>query len=152
LVVALTMLAAVLLYLDRFCISIAQGYIKEDLGLSSTQLSWLLSAFFWTYALAQVPSGLLGDRCGAPGMLTLYIVLWSVFTGLTGLATAFGVLLLFRFGFGLAQAGAYPTSAALVGNWVPRTARGRASSLVALGGRIGGSLAPVLTALLIVSF
>ena len=91
-VVAVSALMAILLYLDRFCISFAEQYIQEDLRLTDQQIGWMLSAFFWTYALAQVPSGWLTDRFGARLMLTIYILLWSLFTGLTGLAAGFVVL------------------------------------------------------------
>jgi nitrate/nitrite transporter NarK len=151
-VVAVTALMAILLYLDRFCISFAEIYIKEDLHLSDTQIGWVLSAFFWTYALAQVPSGWLTDRFGGRVMLTIYVLLWSLFTGLTGAAIGFISLIALRLGFGVAQAGAYPTSAALVSRWIPLSARGTASSLIAFGGRMGGALAPVLTGLLIVLY
>ena len=70
------MLMAFLLYLDRFCVSFAADYIKEDLDLSQAQMSWFLSAFFWSYALAQVPSGWLSDRYGARIMLVIYILSW----------------------------------------------------------------------------
>ena len=149
LVVLVATLMAVLLYLHRFCLSFAEVYISEDLHLSTGQAAWLLSAFFWTYALAQLPAGWLGDRFGVRFMLTLYILLWSLCTGLVGAAAAFAVLLALRFGCGLAQAGAYPTSAALLGDWVPFGRRGLASSIVSNGGRLGGVLAPVLTAYLI---
>jgi ACS family glucarate transporter-like MFS transporter len=152
LVVGLTTLMAVLLYLDRFCLSISTGYIKEDLGLSNFQAGVLLSAFFWTYAFAQVPSGWLSDRFGARRVLSLYIVGWSLFTGLVGVAHSFLLLLAFRFGCGLAQAGAYPTSAALVSRWVPFRSRGLASGIVSTGGRLGGFIAPILTIYLIVRF
>jgi ACS family glucarate transporter-like MFS transporter len=148
-IVAVTTLSAVLLYLDRYCISFAERFIKRDLGLSDDQMAWMLSAFFWTYAIGQVPSGWLADRFGARRMLTLYILLWSLFTAETGIAMSFAALLACRFAFGLAQAGAYPTSAGLLSNWIPFASRGLASSIVAFGGRIGGSLAPVLTAYLI---
>lgn len=150
-ILALTTMAAVLLYLDRFCISFAERYIKEDLNLSNQQIGWVLSAFFWTYALAQVPAGFLTDRFGARITLTLYILLWSLFTALTGLATGILMLLVWRFGFGLAQAGTYPASGSLIGKWVPSSERGFASSLVAFGGRVGGFTAPMLTAVLIVA-
>lgn len=66
LIVLLLTLMSVLLYLDRFCVSFAGDYIKEDLGLSQTQMSLLLGPFFFLfYALAQVPSGWLSDRFGA---------------------------------------------------------------------------------------
>jgi MFS family permease len=152
LVVAMTAASSFLLYLDRICISTAQPLIQEDLGLTSKQSGWMLSAFFWTYALAQVPSGFLGDRFGARRMLTLYILFWSLFSGLTGLAGSLAILLLFRFGCGLAQAGAYPTAGSLLSKWVTFQVRGFASSLVAWGGRIGGVAAPILTTILIVAF
>jgi nitrate/nitrite transporter NarK len=146
------MVAAVLLYLDRICISFAERFIKQDLLLSDREVSWVLSAFFWTYGLGQVPSGWLGDRFGARIMLVAYILTWSLFTGLTGVAVGFGSLLVFRFGFGFGQAGAFPTSAGLLSRWVPLAARGRASSIVAFGGRVGGAIAPLATAYLLVLF
>ncbi len=141
LVVAVTALMAVLLYLDRFCISFAEVFIKEDLGLTDSQVGWMLSAFFWTYALSQVPSGWLTDRFGPRVMLTAYVLGWSLLTGLTGIAATFGALLLLRFGFGMAQAGAYPTGASIIGKWMPVSARATASSIVSVGGRMGGWLA-----------
>ncbi len=141
LVVAVTALMAVLLYLDRFCISFAEVFIKEDLGLTDSQVGWMLSAFFWTYALSQVPSGWLTDRFGPRLMLTSYVLGWSLLTGLTGVAAGFGMLILLRLGFGIAQAGAYPTGASIIGRWMPVSARATASSLVSVGGRVGGWLA-----------
>jgi sugar phosphate permease len=152
LVVMVTTLAAVLLYLHRFCLSFVERYIAEDLRLTNEQIALLLSAFFWTYALAQVPSGWLSDRYGARLVLALYIAGWSLFTGLTGAAVAFRLLLALRFGCGLAQAGAFPTGAALLSRWVPLAGRGRASGVVSFGGRLGAAVAPVLTAYLLVTF
>src|SRR5262245_3044317 len=150
-VVGLATVMAVLLYLDRFCLSFIEGFVREDLGLSKQEAGVLLSVFFWAYALGQVPSGWLSDRYGARAMLALYILGWSVFTGMMGLAQTLIALVLFRFGCGLMQAGAYPTSAALVSKWMPFGARGLASGIISTGGRIGGVLAPLLTAYLIVA-
>ncbi len=152
LVLAAATASAVMLYLDRFCISFAETYIREDLGLSNMEMGWVLSAFFWSYALFQVPSGWLTDRFGARRMLALYVLLWSLLTGLTGLAVGLFSLLAARLAFGLAQAGAYPTCAQLISRWIPFAHRGKASSTVALGGRVGGFLAPVVTAYFVVAF
>ncbi len=151
-VVFLAFLTSVLLYLDRFVLSYTERLIKADLGLTERQMAWGLSAFFWSYALAQVPSGLLTDRYGPRRMLTLYILLWSLGTALMGWMNGFAMLIAVRLGIGLAQAGAYPTCAAIVGRWVPLKRRGLASSLVAIGGRIGGGIAPLLTAFLVMKF
>ncbi len=151
-IVGVTTLMAVLLYLDRFAVGIAATFISEDLRMSQNQMSWFLSAFFWSYALAQVPAGWLSDRFGARRMLALYILAWSVFTGWLGFAQQVWLILLLRLLCGVSQAGAYPTAGGLIRVWFPLTRRGVANSIVALGGRAGGFLAPILTAMLIVYF
>lgn len=151
-VVFVTFLAAFLLYLHRFCMTYAQRYVKEDLGLTDEQLGYCFSAFFFAYALGQVPSGWLSDRFGARTMLTLYILIWSLFTATMGLTVGFAMLLVVRLAAGLGQAGAYPTSCGLLRDWVPFRSRAWASSIVAFGGRLGGGLAPLLTVNLIIAF
>ena len=151
-VLAVTFAMAFLLYLHRFCMSYAQQYIREDLSISNDDLKWAFSAFFLTYALAQVPSGWLSDRYGARIMLTVYILVWSFVTAMMGFAAGITSLLVIRLAVGVGQAGAYPTAAALIGRWVPLSSRGTASGFVAWGGRLGGGLAPVLTGVLIVFF
>ena len=151
-VVFVAVLMSIILYLDRYCVSISAGYIREDLSLSESQMGWFFSAFFWTYALAQVPAGRLGDRFGSRGVLTFYIVAWSFFTAMIGMAGGFIMLLTMRLACGLAQAGAYPTAGSLLSRWVPFSNRGFASGLVALGGRGGAVIAPLLTAYLMVVF
>lgn len=149
LVLTVATVMSVLLYLDRFAVSIASEYIRQDLRMTQTQMAWFISAFFWSYALFQVPAGWLSDRFGGRAMLSVYILAWSVFTGLMGLADAVWMMLWLRLLCGLSQAGAYPTSAGLIRRWFPLSFRGSASSIVGLGGRIGGVLAPLLTAWLI---
>ena len=62
------------------------------------------------------------------------------------------MLIVMRLGCGLSQAGAYPVSASMLSRWVPFSRRALASGLVALGGRVGAVLAPILTAYLMVLF
>jgi len=152
LIVFVTTLMAVMLYLHRFSFPFLERYIKDDLGLSNEQVGLLLSAFMWAYGAGQVPAGWFGDRWGARTTLALYILVWSVVTGLLGAAGGFAAVFLLRAGCGLAQAGAYPVSAGLLSRWVPFPARGLASAFVSVGGRLGGAAAPVLTAYLLIAF
>ena len=151
-IIAVSMLMAFILYLDRICIAeiVKSASFNADVPLTKQEIGRILGAFFFTYALFQVPTGWASDRFGARKMLTAYIVLWSLFTALTGLMSSFGGLLLMRLLCGAAQAGAYPTSGAVIRRWIPLESRARASSFVAFGGRMGGTLAPVITALLVV--
>ncbi len=118
--------------------------------ISKKQIGNILGVFFFTYALLQVPAGWISDRFGARRMLTFYILMWAVLTGLTGMITSSLALLMARLGVGVAQAGAYPTSSAAIRRWFSLDRRGRASSLISFGGRLGGTLAPFVTTMLII--
>lgn len=144
-IVGITAVAALLMYIDRVCISILADPIQTDLGLSDREKARALGAFFFTYALFQIPMGSLADRFGARLVLAGSIAAWSAVTGLTGFVTGFATLLVARLCLGLAEAGAYPAAAGLVKRWALPEERGRFSSGVALGGRVGGAVAPTLT-------
>src|SRR5262245_11847024 len=118
-VLVLATLVAVILYLHRYCLSTADRDIKLELDLSETQMAQVLGAFFFSYALCQIPSGFLADRYGPRTMLTFYIVVWSTLTGLMGAAYGFISLLAFRLGCGVFEAGAYPACAGIIRRWIP---------------------------------
>lgn len=151
-VMVLATLIAVLLYLDRYCLSTADRAIKDELGLEEYQIAKVLGAFFFTYAICQLPSGFLSDRFGPRKMLTFYILVWSAMTGCLGLARGYLDLLLLRLGCGMFEAGAYPACAGIIRRWIPYPQRGLASGIVSLGGRVGGAITPKLTAVLMVVF
>jgi MFS transporter, ACS family, glucarate transporter len=151
-ILGLTVLVAVMLYLDRYCLGFVAGDIKNQLRLTQQEIDLLQGAFFLTYAVGQIPCGWLADRFGARLMLTFFLFTWSVLTGLMGLAHTFAALLLFRLGCGLFESGAYPACAGLIRRWIPFRQRGLASGIVSLGGRIGGAIAFPLTAFLMVAF
>lgn len=145
LIVGVTAVAGLLLYIDRVCISILADPIQMDLDLAPQEKELVLSAFFFTYALFQIPIGSLADKFGPRIVLTASIVAWSVVTALTGLAWSFGSLLVLRLMLGFTESGAYPAAAALVKQWARPEERGRFNSIVLFGGRIGGAFAPALT-------
>jgi len=140
-----------MLYLDRVCLGeiVKNASFQEEFGASKESIGRVLGAFFFSYALFQIPAGWLSDRYGARITLTIYILSWSLLTGITGFASSLTGLLIARLACGVAQAGAYPTSGGLIRKWYPTKSRGSASSWVSMGGRIGGTTAPYLTALLI---
>ncbi|MDB5322598.1 MAG: sauU 2, partial [Phycisphaerales bacterium] len=95
-VMAFLCVLSFLTYFDRVCIVRAQGDIQSDLHLTDGQFGLILGAFWFAYALFEIPSGFLGDRYGARGTLTRIVLAWSCFTALSGSATGFVSLLTFR--------------------------------------------------------
>lgn len=136
-----TFTLATLLYVDRIAISAAKEPVTAEFGLTDTQFGWVLSAFALGYALFQAPSGALADRFGPRAVMAAIVILWSVFTGLTGLAMGFLSLLIYRFLFGLAEAGAFPTTARVLYMWLPVGERGFAQGINLSGSRLGAAFA-----------
>lgn len=151
-IVLVGMMVTILLYLERVCLNMADGYVREDVGLSKERMDDIFMAFFLAYALGQVPGGWLAQRFGPRRMLTLYLFGLAVFGAFIAGAHDFWTLFLARFLLGLSQAGSYPTLALVVKRWFPPKSRGTASSVVAFGGRFGGATANLLTGFLIVWF
>ena len=133
-----------LTYFDRVCIMRAQGDIQRDLGLSDTMMGTIMGAFWFAYAVFEIPVGWWGDRFGSRRTLSRIVLAWSLFTALSGSATGFLSLLAFRFLFGLGEAGAYPNMARIQSRWLPARARGRAGGLLWLMARWGGAFSPVI--------
>jgi len=150
-ILATATMVAFLMYLDRICLAqiVSSDSFHKHIELEGWQIDWVKGAFFWAYALAQVPAGWLSDRFGTRALITIYIATWSLFTALTSFSFGFTTLLLARLGCGLAEAGYYPASSGLLTRWAHIEARGFASSLISWGGRVGGALAPALTAYVI---
>jgi len=100
-IVWLLFAASLINYLDRSSISLALPLLSKDLGLGPESKGLLLSAFFWTYALMQIPVGWAADRVNLRWLYFAAFVLWSLGQGLTGFATSLGVLIMFRLLLGI---------------------------------------------------
>src|SRR5688572_5702819 len=72
-----------ILYLDRICMGQAVVPIQKELGLSNTQMSYVLMSFTLAYGLFAVPAGRAGDRRGPRSVLSSIVLAWSAFTALT---------------------------------------------------------------------
>jgi MFS transporter, ACS family, glucarate transporter len=138
------MLLSVITYLDRVCISVAGPRMQEALKMSPAAWGWVTGIFVISYAVFEIPAGILGDRIGPRRVLTRIVLWWSAFTSLTGLVTGYYPLLLTRFLFGAGEAGAYPNASVVVARWFPVHERGRAFGLILMAGQLGGAIAPLL--------
>jgi len=139
-VIALLALAALINYIDRGNLSIAASLLKDELGLSASQLGILLSSFFWTYSLFLPVSGWLADRFDAKWVMALGFFLWSGATAVTGGLHAFAALLAARLMLGIGESVAYPCYARTLVRHVPEVGRGFANALIAAGVGCGPAL------------
>ncbi len=129
-VVALAIGLAVLSYVQRVAISQAAGPISHDLHLNKAQMGLVFGAFGLSYALFEIPIGLLGDRIGVRRVLLQIVLGWSVFTALTGAAWNVLSLWIIRFLFGAGEAGCFPILTRMLSVWLPARERVTAQALL----------------------
>ena len=141
-----------LTYLDRICISIVGTRVKSEFSLTNEQFGWVLAAFSLSYALFEIPSGALGDRIGPRAVFIRIVLLWSVFTALTGLVSGLAGLLIVRFLFGIGESGTYPNILLVVSRWFPAGETGRVLTWVGIGSQIGSAIAPLIIVPLAVAY
>src|ERR1700680_332271 len=123
-VLALVVGAYMITYMDRVNLASAVPVIQRDMGFSMITIGWIFASFRWGYALFQIPGGWLGDRIGGRRALSLVVVWWSIFTSLTAFAWNAAAMGVFRFFFGMGEAGAFPIATRSLSGWMLAKARG----------------------------
>jgi sugar phosphate permease len=149
---ALTMLliSGAINYIDRATLAVGNPLIRHDLGLSIADMGYLLSAFLWAYAFAQLPSGGLVDRFRPRLLLTVGLSLWSLAQVASGLVASFGQFYVARLFLGAGEAPQFPTATRVTRDWFNPRNRGLASGIWNSAGPLGTALGvPVLTALML---
>jgi ACS family D-galactonate transporter-like MFS transporter len=136
-IVWLLFAASLINYLDRSSISLALPLLSKDLGLGPESKGVLLSAFFWLYALLQIPVGWACDRVNLRWLYFTAFVLWSVSQGLTGFAGSLGVLIMFRMLLGVGESIYLPGGTKIVSMLFGPTERGLPCGMFDFGTRMG---------------
>ncbi len=139
-------------YIDRASLSVAMPLISREFAIDPALQGLLLSSFFWTYALMQVPGGLLADRYGPRGVITASTVFWGLFQAAAALSTSGTALLATRLGLGAAEAPIYPAGGKLNALWMTPHERGRGAALLDGGAPLGAALGSLVIAFLIGTF
>ena len=130
---------AVLSYVQRVAISVAAGPIARDLHIPKAQMGLIFGAFALSYALFEVPMGVLGDRLGVKRVLAQIVLAWSLCTALTGAAWNVTSLYVIRFLFGAGEAGCFPNLTRMLSAWLPAQERVTAQSVMWAFTRWGGA-------------
>jgi sugar phosphate permease len=138
-----------IMYIDRVNISIAAPVIQREMGITNTQLGFVLSAFGVCYAFLQIVNGYLGDRFGPRKVLSILGIFWSLGTLSTALCSGFYSLVASRILVGLGEAGTIPTATRAMSSWVPRRTRGFAQGFTHTAARLAAAATPPLIVLLL---
>src|SRR5579871_3422730 len=153
LAVTMLIIAAVINYLDRAALAIANVEVRQEMGLNATQMGVLLSAFLLSYAFAQLPAGISVDRIGPRILLGAGLALWSVAQAVTGLVTSFGQMYWARIALGIGEPPQFPTAAKVISNWFHISRRGLPmAACTSAAPSIGNALAPPILTLLMLNF
>ncbi|MEY8715421.1 MFS transporter [Francisella philomiragia] len=144
LIIFLLFFLALLNYIDRSTLSIANTEIANAFNITPTEMGILLSAFMWPYAIASLPAGYMVDRLGVNKVMLISMIAWSVACVLGGLVIGFYSILLTRILLGLAEAPFFIVATRIIQHRFPSSQRGLMSSIVALGPRLANILAPLI--------
>ena len=148
-VIGLLFVASFINYLDRATISVALPFISLDLHLGPRP-GLLLSSFFWSYAMMQIPVGWCVDRWNLRWLYAGLFAIWSLACGLTGFAGSLVVLILLRILLGIGESIYLPGGTKIVSMLFPSAQRAFPSGLFDSGTRMGLAVGAPLIATIIV--
>ena len=151
-IVGLLFAASLINYLDRATISFALPLISKDFHLAAQSKGLLLSSFFWSYALMQLPIGWAADRLNLRWLYAGAFIIWSFAQGLTGLAGSLAALLAFRILLGVGESIYLPGGTKIVSLLFSPKERGLPSGLFDFGTRTGLVLEGIMVPWLLVHF
>lgn len=137
-------------YFDRISLSVAGPQLERAFDLTPVDLGVLFSAFFWSYALLQIPVGVVLDRFGVTRIGRWSAFLWSAAQALTALAGGFAGIFLARLLLGIAEAPSFPASSKATGYWFPRAERAFSTALYDVGAKFSNVIGVPLVALAVV--
>ena len=148
--VVVLVIAFIFSFVDRIIIAMLVEPLKQDLGMTDTQLGLLQGlAFAVFYATVGLPIGRWADRYSRRAIIGWGIFLWSLMTAVCGLARSFWELFLARVGVGVGEAALSPAAYSMIADYFPREKLGRALGVYQAGAFFGAGLSFLVGGLVI---
>lgn len=137
-------------YFDRVNLSVSHGALYTAFGISDVAFGYLSAAYNWSYALCQLPVGVVLDRFGVRRVQRNGIFIWSMASFAAAitpnLAGFFGARLL----LGIGEAPTFPANAKAIGNWFPQHERSFATSLTDAAAKLASAIGVPLLGILLI--
>jgi len=140
----LLFLATALNYFDRQTLSVLAPILQKDMQLDNEGLGWLFAIFYYSYTVSQVAVGPLLDRLHLRWAFGAAVLVWSVVSAATGLATGFAGLVVFRLLLGVTEAANWPGAIRIVARSLEPRERALGNGLFESGSSVAALIAPVL--------
>jgi MFS transporter, ACS family, D-galactonate transporter len=139
-------------YFDRVNLSVSQEALHVAFGISTVMFGYLLSTYSWTYALLQLPSGLLLDRFGVRNVGRVSALLWSVASFGAAVSTGIGGFVAARLLLGVGEAPTFPANAKAVGYWFPTRERSLATAMFDAAAKFASAIGVPFIGILLLHF
>jgi ACS family D-galactonate transporter-like MFS transporter len=139
-------------FFDRINLSVSRDALHDSFGLSLVAFGYLSSAFSWTYAVMQMPCGVLLDRWGVRRVGRISAFLWSVSSFAAAVAPGLSWFFGARFLLGVSESPTFPGNAKALGYWFPREERGMATAFTDAAAKFSTAIGVPLIGLLLLHF
>jgi ACS family D-galactonate transporter-like MFS transporter len=139
-------------FFDRINLSVSRDALHDSFGLSLVAFGYLSSAFSWTYAVMQMPCGVLLDRWGVRRVGRISAFLWSVSSFAAAIAPGLSWFFAARFLLGVSESPTFPANAKALGYWFTREERGMATAFTDAAAKFSTAIGVPLIGLLLLHF
>ncbi|MCL4534718.1 MAG: MFS transporter [Bacteroidetes bacterium] len=146
-VLAVVWLLYVINYFDKMAVLNLLPLIRQELNVDYGTIGFAASLFFFAYALAQLPAGVLADKFGPKKVMYFAITVFSFFTFFTGIIQNVTAFILVRLGLGFGEGFHFVPSIRTISDWFPPKEKGRATSFFTTS----WTVAPAIGAIMITS-
>ena len=139
-------------YFDRVNVSVSQAALHAAFGITTVQFGYLLSAYSWSYAAMQVPSGVLLDRFGIRLVGRVSTLIWSLACFGSAVSTGISSFFASRLLLGVGEGPTFPGCSKAIGYWFPSRERSLATAMFDGAAKLGPAIGVPLIVLLLLSF
>jgi ACS family D-galactonate transporter-like MFS transporter len=136
-------------YFDRVDLSVSHAALTTTFGISAVTFGYLSGAYNWTYAICQLPIGVILDRFGIRRVGRLSIILWSVASFAAAITPTIGGLFCARLLLGIGEASTFPANAKAIGLWFPPQERSFATSIFDAAAKFASAIGVPLIGILL---
>ena len=127
-------------YFDRVNLSVSHASLYAAFGISNITFGYLSGAYNWTYALCQLPIGVLLDKLGVRRIGRISTFIWSIASFGAAVSPSVGGLFAARFALGVGEAPTFPANAKAIGLWFPGKERSFATSIFDAAAKFASAL------------